>query len=83
VSIRSVSGKIRRMMNRSCNGYVIFAPISSRGRAVPTYLNFIGDEGEDRVVAGFGKKNYTRLSKVKKQYDPENMFHLNHNIKPS
>jgi FAD/FMN-containing dehydrogenase len=48
-----------------------------------TYLNFIGDEGEDRVVAGFGKKNYTRLSKVKKQYDPENVFHLNHNIKPS
>ncbi len=47
-----------------------------------TYLNFIGDEGEDRIVAGFGKENYTRLAKVKAKYDPENVFHLNHNIKP-
>lgn len=46
------------------------------------YLNFIGEEGEDRVVAGFGRENYARLAKVKAQYDPENIFHLNHNIKP-
>ncbi len=47
------------------------------------YLNFIGDEGEARVVAGFGKDNYARLGRVKTQYDPGNVFHLNHNIKPS
>jgi FAD/FMN-containing dehydrogenase len=47
------------------------------------YLNFIGDEGDDRVVAGFGRENYVRLVKVKAQYDPENVFHLNHNIKPA
>ena len=47
------------------------------------YLNFIGDEGEDRVIAGFGRENYARLAKVKGQYDPENVFHLNHNIKPA
>lgn len=47
------------------------------------YLNFIGDEGQDRVVAGFGRENYARLAKVKTQYDPENVFHLNHNIKPA
>jgi len=47
------------------------------------YLNFIGNEGEGRIVAGFGRENYTRLARVKAQYDPENIFHLNHNIRPA
>jgi FAD/FMN-containing dehydrogenase len=46
------------------------------------YLNFIGDEGEERVVAGVGRDNYRRLAAVKAQYDPDNVFRLNHNIKP-
>jgi FAD/FMN-containing dehydrogenase len=47
------------------------------------YLNFIGDEGESRVVAGFGPENYKRLAAIKAEYDPENVFRLNHNIKPT
>ena len=46
------------------------------------YLNFIGNEGHDRVVAGLGADNYARLAGVKAKYDPDNVFHLNHNIKP-
>lgn len=46
------------------------------------YLNFTGDEGADRVVAGFGRRNYERLARVKTAWDPENFFRLNHNIKP-
>ncbi|MFC5803488.1 FAD-binding oxidoreductase [Streptomyces formicae] len=46
------------------------------------YLNFIGNEGAERVVAGFGAENYRRLAAVKAQYDPDNVFRLNHNIKP-
>ncbi|WP_131741829.1 FAD-binding oxidoreductase [Actinomadura roseirufa] len=46
------------------------------------YLNFIGDEGRDRVRAGLGAENYERLAGVKARYDPENVFHLNHNIRP-
>lgn len=46
------------------------------------YLNFIGDEGEDRVIAGLGADNYKRLAAVKAEYDPDNLFRLNHNIKP-
>ncbi|GAA2433526.1 FAD-binding oxidoreductase [Streptomyces macrosporus] len=47
------------------------------------YLNFIGREGEDRLVAGFGPDNHRRLAEVKARYDPENVFHLNHNIAPA
>jgi len=47
------------------------------------YLNFIGDEGQDRVVAGFGQANYDRLARIKGEYDPHNVFHLNQNIKPA
>ncbi|MCG5215799.1 FAD-binding oxidoreductase [Streptosporangium sp. KLBMP 9127] len=47
------------------------------------YLNFIGDEGQERVVAGLGRENYTRLAEVKARYDPGNVFRLNHNIKPA
>jgi FAD/FMN-containing dehydrogenase len=46
------------------------------------YLNFVGDEGADRVAAGYGEANYERLVKVKTEYDPTNVFHLHHNIKP-
>ncbi|MEU6147410.1 FAD-binding oxidoreductase [Streptomyces sp. NPDC047081] len=48
-----------------------------------TYLNFIGDEGEERVVAGLGAENTARLGAVKRRYDPDNVFRFNHNIKPA
>ncbi|WP_137990226.1 FAD-binding oxidoreductase [Streptomyces vilmorinianum] len=47
------------------------------------YLNFIGSEGEERVVAGFGAENYRRLAAVKAAYDPDNVFRFNHNITPA
>jgi FAD/FMN-containing dehydrogenase len=46
------------------------------------YLNFIGDEGPDRVRAGLGEGNTLRLEKVKRRYDPDNVFRFNHNIRP-
>ncbi len=47
------------------------------------YLNFVGDEGQDRVRAGYGEANYERLAAVKAEFDPHNVFHLHHNIKPA
>ncbi|MEU7482484.1 FAD-binding oxidoreductase [Streptomyces sp. NPDC042319] len=47
------------------------------------YLNFIGDEGGERVVAGVGADNHRRLAAVKAAYDPDNVFRLNHNIAPA
>lgn len=52
-------------------------PYSSGG----AYLNFIMDEGEERIKTSY-KDNYARLSKIKRQYDPENLFKVNQNIKP-
>jgi len=46
------------------------------------YVNFMMDEGEDRVKASYGK-NYARLTKIKKKYDKANLFNVNQNIKPA
>jgi len=46
-----------------------------------SYINFMMEEGEDRIKASYGD-NYKRLQKVKTKYDPENFFHINQNIKP-
>jgi FAD/FMN-containing dehydrogenase len=48
-----------------------------------TYLNFVGDEGEGRVVAAYGRDNYDRLAAVKAEYDPDDVFHLHHPIRPA
>ena len=49
------------------------------GRA---YLNFIGDEGTDRVEAAFGPEKYARLQELKARWDPTNLFRHNQNIPP-
>ncbi|MCZ0979156.1 FAD-binding oxidoreductase [Streptomyces diastatochromogenes] len=48
-----------------------------------TYLNFVGDEGERRIVSSFGEENYRRLAAVKGRYDPDNVFRFNQNIVPA
>ncbi|HSP75856.1 MAG TPA: FAD-dependent oxidoreductase [Cryobacterium sp.] len=45
------------------------------------YLNSWDTEDQARIAANF-KTNYDRLAVVKAKYDPENVFHLNQNIKP-
>ncbi|WP_129309901.1 FAD-binding oxidoreductase [Streptomyces sp. L2] len=51
-------------------------------RSGAVYLNFIGDEGGERVSEGLGAGNLLRLEKVKRAYDPDNVFRFNHNIRP-
>jgi hypothetical protein len=47
-----------------------------------TYLNMIMDEGEDRIKASY-RDNYARLAQIKAKYDPQNLFHVNQNIRPA
>lgn len=46
-----------------------------------TYVNFLMDEGQDRVRESYGT-NYQRLASIKRRYDPQNLFHINQNIPP-
>ncbi len=46
------------------------------------YVNFLMEEGEDRIKATF-RDNYERLVAIKNKYDPKNFFRVNQNIKPS
>lgn len=45
------------------------------------YVNFMMDEGLERVEASYGD-NYARLARIKAKYDPENFFRVNQNIRP-
>jgi hypothetical protein len=54
-------------------------PFASGG----VYVNYLGDEGEERIRAAYGAEKYAKLVAIKKQYDPTNLFRLNQNIKPS
>ena len=53
-------------------------PFSAGG----AYVNFMMDEGEERVKATYGD-NYQRLAEIKAKYDPTNLFRVNQNIKPA
>ncbi len=46
------------------------------------YVNFMMEEGEERVKATYGS-NYNKLVEIKNKYDPENFFKVNQNIKPA
>jgi FAD/FMN-containing dehydrogenase len=61
-----------------CVGYWDATHPYSAGGA---YVNFMMDEGQERVQATY-RDNYGRLATVKSQYDPGNVFHVNQNVRP-
>ncbi len=57
--------------------YDATAPLSEEGG----YVNFMSGDDQERIKANY-KGNYDRLVDVKRKYDPDNLFHLDQNIKP-
>ena len=55
------------------------APLSLPGR----YVNFAADGATDAVRAAYGDDIYDRLARLKREYDPDNLFCRNQNVKPA
>jgi FAD/FMN-containing dehydrogenase len=68
-----------RCMAWAGQAYEILRPLGPAG----AYLNFVGDEGPERIRASFGDAAYQRLAELKARLDPDNHFALNHNIEPA
>jgi hypothetical protein len=47
------------------------------------YVNFLVDEGEDRIRAAYPGRTWDRLAEIKRRYDPDNVFHRNQNVPPA
>jgi FAD/FMN-containing dehydrogenase len=67
-----------RMIQWSRDYWSALHPYSAGG----AYVNMIMDEGQDRIESAY-RDNYSRLGQIKARYDPDNLFRVNQNIKPS
>jgi hypothetical protein len=60
-----------------------WADLVPHAPSVGSYVNFMSEFEEDRIRASYGPAKYDRLSRIKREYDPDNVFHLNANIQPA
>jgi FAD/FMN-containing dehydrogenase len=72
-----------RAMTERCIGWARDSYGAMKAFMAPgRYLNYLEeDAGGDAVAAAYGA-NYARLQQLKAKYDPSNLFHMNHNIRP-
>lgn len=68
----------RKCIDWSRELFTACAPYAASG----VYINFMTEDEGGRVESAYGS-NFQRLAQIKKKYDPENLFHLNQNIKPA
>jgi FAD/FMN-containing dehydrogenase len=60
-----------------------WADLVPHAEGVGSYVNFMAEFEQDRVVAAYGRAKYDRLARIKAIYDPDNVFHINANIQPA
>jgi hypothetical protein len=78
VGVDPDAGKRDAITEWARNYYDALHPYGAGG----AYVNFMMEEGEDRIRATY-RDNYDRLARVKAKYDPTNFFRVNQNIKPA
>jgi len=78
VGVDPDSANRERIINWARGYYEALHPFGAGG----AYLNFMMEEGEDRIRATY-RGNYDRLAAVKAKYDPDNFFRINQNIRPA
>jgi FAD/FMN-containing dehydrogenase len=78
VAVDANSDNKDRMIDWARSYWDALHPYSAGG----AYVNFMMDEGQDRVQATY-RDNYERLVEVKNRYDPTNLFRVNQNIRPT
>ena len=71
------AGEAERHMRWTNGFHEAMKPFSFGG----SYVNFLGEEGDERVRSAYGDK-YERLQSVKRRLDPGNVFRMNQNIRP-
>jgi len=57
--------------------------LQPHAHGIGSYINTMIELDEDRIRASYGPTKYARLAEIKRRYDPDNLFHLNPNIKPA
>lgn len=58
----------------------LWEQVRHEGRGV--YVNFLEEEGPERIHEAYPPATYARLAEIKQTYDPENLFHFNQNVPP-